>query len=379
MRTSKLNSLTGLRGTAALMIVIYHSLLPWPHDVFTRAVTELGFMGVQFFFCLSGFVMQWTWREKQFKVIQFLIKRVARIYPVAILGLCISFFSFKLFQTPLAGYVGGRHSISMSALLVQSWLYNKPDVRQSWDGVSWTLSCEIFFYLVSPLTVPLINKLNLRATITSFIVAVLAYYAWNIIETPKPSYAALIANNFFTYSPLGNLPLYLLGSLLARILITSRGISYKFNVPVIFLLSIIIPLFLAHDYYNIAYANILALSVIPGFLLIILVSANNDLTETRRRPDFLHSKPLLFLGNISFSLYMMHALVLGAFCLALAHLHVTVSSAWLGDVLTVAYFVVSVLVAAAVYYCVEEPVYAAAAGLLPAEKRKATFPTHATN
>lgn len=116
-RPSRFDSLTGLRGLAAISVVVYHSLPAWPHYELTMQLAKYGYLAVSFFFCLSGFVMQIGWDKPGAGWFPFIVKRLARIYPVAMLCLLISFLSYRYWGSPLAGYVGGKHSLSLSVVM----------------------------------------------------------------------------------------------------------------------------------------------------------------------------------------------------------------------------------------------------------------------
>ena len=62
-RPSRLDALTGLRFWFAFLVVVHHSLQHWFGDR-VYPVADFGYIGVDFFFVLSGFVLTWSWRPE---------------------------------------------------------------------------------------------------------------------------------------------------------------------------------------------------------------------------------------------------------------------------------------------------------------------------
>lgn len=149
---NKLNALTSLRFFAALAIVIEHSKGAFAA---TRGIPELPFdYGVSFFFVLSGFILTCVYKDRMDSpraVLQFYIARIARIWPLHIATLLL----FLLLLPAGAWFVGGHGPDALritlaNVFLVQSWV---PRVRYffSFNSVSWSISTEMFFYLMFPI------------------------------------------------------------------------------------------------------------------------------------------------------------------------------------------------------------------------------------
>ncbi len=146
---SEIRSLTGLRGIAAIWVVLYHYLLPpTPNGAASRFLTH-GYLAVDLFFALSGFVMALNYSSmfvhgakwKSFRL--FLGRRFARIYPLYLFML--------LLCAVLSGIDSFFHSqFWANLLLIQNWGY-----WLSFDNPSWSISTEWFAYLLFPWIVPL--------------------------------------------------------------------------------------------------------------------------------------------------------------------------------------------------------------------------------
>ena len=114
----RLHALTTLRFFAALHVVLFHmrviGILPggpwWFHNF-----ASIGFVGVNFFFVLSGFILVYTYDGPDLNVRKFWWARFARIYPAYILSLVVAapFFFFAVRHLDLPIFPGAS-SISSS-------------------------------------------------------------------------------------------------------------------------------------------------------------------------------------------------------------------------------------------------------------------------
>lgn len=148
---SRLDSLTGLRFIAAFVVLLRHvvpEIFPLPGLL---DISQIGPVGVGFFFILSGFILTWTWDSEQSKT-QFYTRRFARIGPL------------HIFTTVLAAALliaaGTPHWVStvFSLLLLQAW--GTESLRQGGNGPSWSLSVEAFFYACFPFIIRPISQLS---------------------------------------------------------------------------------------------------------------------------------------------------------------------------------------------------------------------------
>lgn len=162
--------LTGIRGYAALWVVIYHffsefSLL-FPALTLLNPFSAKGYLAVDLFFQLSGFVLAYNYMDKlgrsfstpTFK--HFVYMRFARIYPVHLVTLL----------AVLAMYLVGRKlgynltdegytltQFVQNLFLVQAWV---PKLTLNWNYPSWSVSSEWFAYLSFPFVVLLFKKVD---------------------------------------------------------------------------------------------------------------------------------------------------------------------------------------------------------------------------
>ena len=166
-----LTTLTPLRGIAALLVVIFHCNLEGLQFVpfgYTSLVSD-GWLWVDFFFILSGFIMSYVY-EKYFTeniswndYKKFIGARFARVYPLH-LSTTIWAFALAVYivhtATSLDPFFAANFnpkSLPTCLLLVQSLhLYRAAPLNTP----SWSLSTEWWVYMIFPLLVPLFAKLK---------------------------------------------------------------------------------------------------------------------------------------------------------------------------------------------------------------------------
>jgi peptidoglycan/LPS O-acetylase OafA/YrhL len=116
--------LDGLRGIAALAIVIFH-FMEWVYTDHGDNFIGHGFLAVDFFFCLSGFVTGYAYddRIKQMGRRTFFISRLIRLHPLVILGAVLGLLAFVF--DPFSSNVT-HYSIGLIVLLFLSTLFMIP-------------------------------------------------------------------------------------------------------------------------------------------------------------------------------------------------------------------------------------------------------------
>jgi peptidoglycan/LPS O-acetylase OafA/YrhL len=139
--------LDGLRGVAAILVVIFH-LLEAYFPVFSNHPMHHGYLAVDFFFLLSGFVVGYAYDDRWGKmtVMDFFKIRLVRLHPLVILGVLIGAVGF--YFDP---FTNGMQHVSILKLvgvtLISLTLLPSPDVRgwgetHSLDGPCWSLFQE---------------------------------------------------------------------------------------------------------------------------------------------------------------------------------------------------------------------------------------------
>tara|TARA_R110000782_G_scaffold78276_5_gene155209 strand:+ start:95545 stop:96639 length:1095 start_codon:yes stop_codon:yes gene_type:complete len=152
-----IHGLTAARGLAAWMVVLFHirSGTPWlPGGV--MAVVDKGYLAVDFFFLLSGFVIYLSTHEAMLEsgaraIPAFLKRRAARIYPLygTILALTILFAALlNATDRDASGYPWGE--LPLHIMMLQNWGFTS---ELTWNHPAWSISTEFAAYLIFPLIV----------------------------------------------------------------------------------------------------------------------------------------------------------------------------------------------------------------------------------
>ncbi len=337
-----LPSLTIGRGIAALVVAVHHLTPIWAQPI--AFLTYIGWLGVSFFFILSGFVLTWSFDSKvTYK--RFLLNRLSRIYPLHILGIALCVSAYLTVGSALAGYPTSLNNTIFSFFLVHSWGIGHPDIRQSWDGVSWTLSVEFFFYLLAPLLIRASARMSSTALINACLILFSLYLLAGSLATAHGTAWVLDALNF---NPVARLPEFIFGITACRLI--QRGCVVNLNVIQKF--ASFVP-YLIYNYvfgFNGANDPLSIALVIPPFILLIVSGASSNIAS-QRGVGKTRKGVLEKLGDISFSVYMTHAITQVVVSLLIHKLSIPIP--WVvGIIVTVS---VDVLVGWMAYKWVEVP------------------------
>lgn len=134
---SRIAILDLLRFIAAFFVLLYHyhfHLLKAAGDN-TFAIFKFGYLGVNFFFMLSGFVIMASARNRS--AINFGLLRALRLFPAFMSCLLITLVALYLFGNGLPSFL----AIVLNALIINDY-FGVPNI----DGVYWTLQAELKFY-----------------------------------------------------------------------------------------------------------------------------------------------------------------------------------------------------------------------------------------
>lgn len=177
----EIKGLTGLRGYAALWVFFLHATWGMRAGSYAMKVAKLGGSGVIIFFVLSGFILSHTYAEKfadnKMTHGRFMFARLARVYPLHLFTLIAFAFLVSI------GYVGigtndNPYTFVLNLGLIQSW--GITDLI-SWNQPSWSISTEMFAYLLFPF---FIGRLY-RASPVALLLAVAAVVYWTL-RSPYP-------------------------------------------------------------------------------------------------------------------------------------------------------------------------------------------------
>jgi peptidoglycan/LPS O-acetylase OafA/YrhL len=220
-RNQYLPALTGLRFFLALWVIATHLIgkghvyeplvlmLPAP----LQAIIRTGYQAVPTFFVLSGFVLARTYADTSWNAAstwKYLVGRFARVYPVYLVSLLIVLpFIVKAKDRP-KGWL-----VAMHLTLTQGWFAGH--YTAGWNTPAWSLSCEMFFYLVFPLAIVLVKDRRWTGTIgIALLACVMTQGMWALGVSDQ-------------IKPIVHLPDFLMGLVVARAfdLLTEHGLVTK--------------------------------------------------------------------------------------------------------------------------------------------------------
>lgn len=290
-----LRALTGLRFLAALWVVLYTA---WPHlDVswVPVAVTK-GYLGVETFFILSGFILSHVYLEavgdKRFRYGGFLWARLARVYPLhlaTLFGMIGLGLAAGLAGLSIDGSLTDWRSLPANLTLTHAWGLAP---SSAFNHPSWSISAEWAAYLGFPAFAFVAWRMRNRPVLATMLAAAFALGLYAIFQ-PLAGYSLTEAT--FRWGALRIVPCFALGC--ALYLIHRRG-----GIPLAG------PVALTSGALVIASASLGlwdAVTVLAaGGLILGLGSLDNA------RAGVLGSRLGVYLGEISYSIYMVFAPVL---------------------------------------------------------------------
>lgn len=162
MQKKEVTSLTALRAFAALWVGLHHGFdslegVQGPGPLWLARLFSKGWLGVDLFFVLSGFIMAYTYQERlrsfSFEAYQtFLVRRFARIYPVHLFTL-ILFLLMVIGGRIMGVFVDPENKYSLSEFLSQALLLHGTGLigPKGWNVPSWSISSEALAYVFFPL------------------------------------------------------------------------------------------------------------------------------------------------------------------------------------------------------------------------------------
>lgn len=303
--------LTSLRFFFAMMVLSSHlvfvikpessSILYW----INKYVFSEGFIGVSFFFILSGFILSYTYQEKITGKVtssyDFWIARIARIYPLHILTLLMA-IPLILKDQLQTGWTFVL-KLLLNSTLLQSFIPDS-DYYFSLNSPSWSISDELFFYLLFPVLILFIVNNNKIKWIVFLLSIILIPAAVTFVDHDY-------YHHLFYINPVFRLIDFGIGIFLFNI-------SKKFNdyfsskKYIVTLLeagsiALFVLFFVFHNKIPVVY-RYSCYYWIPMACIILSFSLQKGLISRLLSHSF-----LIVLGEISFGIYLIHSIVIGYF------------------------------------------------------------------
>jgi len=274
-------SLHGLRGLASFGVFIAHIINGYVLNVDTKLLSEdfqritlIGTFGVEVFFFLSGFVIYKAAKKSEMK--DFFLHRFWRIYPLFLLFTLVYFISNAFLSIDIDKQ--NLWYLFANLLFLDLFFQTKPLTPNAWS-----ITYEIWYYLIAYFLVTRV-KSNSRCVMFIVSILLLVYFVFNY---PITIY-------------------FVLGCLLARFseklialtsIVTNSTLNFLHLFLIISLFSLVI-IFHGGEFWF--YIHFIILPIV--LFSVILLFLNAELVVSKA----LSSKGMLFLGNISYSLYLLH-------------------------------------------------------------------------
>jgi peptidoglycan/LPS O-acetylase OafA/YrhL len=312
----------GLRAVAVLSIILYHCNL----SIFGMSLFEGGFVGVDIFFTISGYlitsiILKEIYATGSFSFKHFYERRIRRIIPAFLFVIICSlpFAYILLLDSSLQDF--SRSIIASIFFLSNFYFWGTNNIYGQESSLlkpflhTWSLSIEEQFYILFPIIVLIIftyfKKYFFKIIFSIFIISIIfATWSANTDMNFKLQIYKSFNINFFSNSNFYLLPSrlfeLLLGSLLSYMKINNVGTkslkSYKIlyvTFPGIGFFLIIYSIFFYND--KMFLPSFYSLIPLTGTCLIIWYSKKDEFFT-----KILSSKIFIFFGLISYSLYLFH-------------------------------------------------------------------------
>ena len=308
----EIKSLTGLRGYAALWVCLHHyhygdyaGELNW-----YLKLAKQGSWGVIIFFVLSGFIMAYVYQSwfregcSRREYWHFMFIRFARVYPLHLLtlllwlGFCvIGFIGYNQNDT--------AYTFVLNLLLLHAWGFTD---AISWNQPSWSISTELFCYLVFPFWIAKVCQLNSRQISLGMLVIALA-----IIYPPHVKLTKFILGWFdkklvihqfeYGFSMITWFFDFALGSMLFGLVSAKAGEGLKWSTlsELAVCVSLVVMALMATKGGELGAGIVNAVVALTTVLLIHGLYRGSVLGD-----HLFGCRLAVFLGNVSYGLYLSH-------------------------------------------------------------------------
>jgi peptidoglycan/LPS O-acetylase OafA/YrhL len=293
----ELRVLTGARGLAGWLVVLYHIRASIPGlPAAAQALLARGYLAVDFFFLLSGFVIWLSWQDRlrtPGAIATFLRKRIARIWPLHLVMLAFAAaLALTLRATGRDDPAFPLTELPLHLLLVQNWGFTR---ELAWNDPAWSISAEAAAYLAFP-ALMLAADWRRWSSGALVVTAVAMLTALHLLMQHEPG----LGSDIPRYGLLRCLAEFTVGGMLAALWLRApRAVA----CPVLVALALAGALLLR------APETLVVPAALAALLLALAGSAG-----LRRHP--LESRIVHRLGEISYATYLSHFLLWKAYKLA---------------------------------------------------------------
>jgi len=299
-----LRELTSIRFFAALYVILFHAYdsLPALYS-WDSGLIRNGYLGVDLFFILSGMILTHVNIDRveagTFRFGHFIVHRLARIYPLN-LAMFLAFVAFYAVASRaglLADAEGRNWDFALQHLtLLHAW--GTTDAH-AWNGPSWSISAEFFAYLCFPLCLFLIALLRPLIGLGLAIALMAVFWVLSPLIDGKQ-----LTQRSFDLGILRIIPEFLIGIFLYLAL---RQLQGSGRVPPGLPRLLLVPT--GALFFMLAHLDLADLVLITCLTLLLSVLG---LCAMNAPDNPMRHSILVYLGEISYSTYMVHYIFLVA-------------------------------------------------------------------
>lgn len=295
-------NLDALRGLCAVFVALFHTA--WISNVRTLPIISNGWLFVDFFFVLSGFVIAQNYAARIDSLTSFrsfVIKRFFRLYPLHlatfVLAAAITGMGFVLRNSSIVWSIADV--FSADALQAVALVHGLGFAHPSFNAPSWSISAEFWTYIAFGLVALCMGAGAPRIAVAMFVFGAAALITMFVLNSPAGLYTA------FEFGFLRCLAGFSLGVVvwLAYRVTGSWWPSCGITTIALIALSISVWFVLAWVERSNA-ANGLVLPLFAGIIYVCATDRGSVFKAV------LETRPAKFLGRISYSIYMLHTSVL---------------------------------------------------------------------
>ncbi len=302
--------LNGLRGVAALMVIFYHIFEAFATSPFDQKFNH-GYLAVDFFFVLSGFVIAYAYDDRWDKMStkDFFKRRLIRLHPLIVIGFIFGAITF-LIQGSVK-WNGSPTPLSMVMLATLLSLFLIPaypgasyEVRGNAEmfplnGPTWSL---FFEYIGNILYAIMLRRINTKALATLVVASAIGLAYFSISGMSGYGHLGVgwtLADNNFLGGMLRVIFSFSMGQLLSRTFkpIKIRGAFWFTSLVIVVLLAMPYVTGEATMWINGIYDAVVVIFVFP---FLVFLGASGKTT------DKFTTKMCKFMGDISYPLYIVH-------------------------------------------------------------------------
>jgi peptidoglycan/LPS O-acetylase OafA/YrhL len=288
MSSTRVNEIDLLRFFAALSVVFFHysfrgfaadamSVMPYP---LLAPVSKYGYLGVELFFMISGFVILMTAESGNLR--RFLISRFVRLYPTFWACCTITFAVTIIIGEPRYSASVGQYLVNMTML---SGFFGIPSI----DSVYWSLFVEMKFYALVA-AVLIIGRIHQAQFFLVF--WLVASFALEFF--PIGALRSLLIVDYSAFFIAGAMCFLIWSQGVSRIGVTVIALSWSLAI-----FQSLNALTSYEKHYNVKFSSSIVAGIITAFFVVTLL-------VSLRRTGVFGRKSWLIAGGLTYPLYLLH-------------------------------------------------------------------------